>query len=252
MTKHIVLPDTHTHPRFHNKRATWIGNLIADERPDEVIHIGDGPDMPSLCGYDKGTKGFQGRTYAADVESWLDFQERMFKPIKARKKKLPTFTYLEGNHYHRIKRAVEFQSELEGTIGLKDLELNRYWNRVVEYEGRTPGIISIDGICYAHYFVSGVMGKSIGGERPAHSLLAKQGQSCTQGHVHTLDYAIRTRADGKKNMGLVCGCYQDYYADWAGVCNNLWWPGVIIKRNVEGGSYDPQFISLEALKKEYG
>jgi hypothetical protein len=50
----------------------------------------------------------------------------------------------------------------------------------------------------------------------------------------------------------VAGVYQDYRASWAGGANDLWWKGVIYKRNVEDGVYDAEFISLESLRKEYG
>jgi len=249
---HLIIPDTHTHPKFHNKRADWLASLIIDLRPDVVIHMGDGPDMPSLCSYDRGKKGFQGRTYKADVESWLDFQDRMWAPVKQRKKKLPDKHYIEGNHDHRIYRAIEVQPELEGAIGIQDLQLNHYWDEITLYDGVTPGILLVDDINYAHYFVSGVMGKPIGGTYPAASLLNKQYGSCTAAHSHTLDYAVRTQVGGGKIQGLIAGCYQDYRSDWAGICNDLWWPGVVIKHNVEGGCYDPQFVSLEALRKEYG
>jgi hypothetical protein len=249
---HLVIPDPHAHPNHHNKRADLLANLIIDLRPDAVICLGDGPDMPSLCGYDRGKKSFQGRTYRADVDAWLDFQERMWAPVKRRKKKLPDSYFIEGNHDERIERAIQLQPELEGAIGIKDLELERYWNEVVRYDGRTPGILCLDDINYAHYFVSGVMGKPISGERPAYSLIAKQYESCTQGHVHTLDYSVRTTVGGRKVHGLVAGVFIDYHCDWAGSSQDLWWKGVTIKRNVEGGSYDPQFVSLKALQKEYG
>ena len=32
----------------------------------------------------------------------------------------------------------------------------------------------------------------------------------------------------------------------------MWWRGVILKHSVEDGNYDPQWISLNALRKEYG
>ena len=38
---HLVIPDGHAHPDFHNKRAEWLGALIADVKPDVVINIGD-------------------------------------------------------------------------------------------------------------------------------------------------------------------------------------------------------------------
>lgn len=250
--KHLVIPDPHAHYQWNNKRADWLASLIIDSRPDVVICMGDGADMPSLSGYDRGKKSFQGRTYRADIDAWLDFQHRMWDPVRRRKKRLPDSVYLVGNHEERIERAIQLQPELDGAIGYQDLELERYWNDIVHYDGRTPGIHMVDGVHYAHYFVSGVMGKAVSGEKPAYSLITKQYESCTQGHVHTLDYAVRTAASNHKIHGLVCGIFTDQRMEWAGNTQDLWWPGVVIKHNVEGGCYDPQFVSLNALKKEYG
>lgn len=248
---HLVIPDPHAHPKHHNKRAEWLGKLIVDVKPDVVINLGDNWDMPSLSLYDKGRKSFQGRTYRADIDSGIDFNDRLWGTVRAAKKRLPVRYFLEGNHEHRISRAVDIQPELEGAIGLDDLHLKDYYDEFVPYNGRSPGVCNIDGINYAHFFVSGVMGKSIGGIRPASSILSKRHQSCTAGDLHLLDYFIDNTIDGKI-QGLVAGCFQDYDSDWAGFANHLWWRGVVIKRNVENGNYDPQFISLEALKKTYG
>jgi hypothetical protein len=67
-----------------------------------------------------------------------------------------------------------------------------------------------------------------------------------------VDYSVRTTSHGKKISGLVAGCYVDQPHAYAGVCNSMWSAGVVIKRNVHQGQYDPQFISLESLRKEYG
>jgi len=168
------------------------------------------------------------------------------------KKKRPHFIMLEGNHEHRISRAISVDPILDGTISMDDLRYKQFgWERI-PYEGATPGIRVVDGIAYSHYFTSGVMGRAISGEHPAHQLIVKQYMSCTQGHAHTTDFAMRTRADGQRIQGLVAGVYQDYYSDYAGDANNMWWPGVVMKRNLDGkGAYDPEFISLENIKKEY-
>ena len=250
--KHLIIPDCHAHPEHNNDRADWLAQLIIDEKPDVVINIGDGADMPSLSSYDRGRRSFHGRSYKADINAHLDFQSRMWDPVKRRKKKLPRTVYCEGNHDERIKRAIDLQPELDGAISSSDLRLNDYYDEVVEYVGNTPGVIEIDGVHYAHFFISGVKGLPISGEHPAYSLLTKEFVSCTQGHTHIMDYCTRTTADGRKLMGLVCGVYQDYHADWAGESNKLWWRGVVIKHNVEDGHYDPQFISIEQLRKEYG
>jgi len=249
---HLVLPDPHAHPDFHNQRADWVGKLIKDIRPDIVVNIGDAADMPSLSSYDKGTRAFQGRNYRKDIDAHLDFQERMWAPTKRAKKKRPYRVVLEGNHEHRLKRALNLSPELEGAISFRDFDFNKYYDDVVEYDGNGPGSIEIDGVHYAHFHPSGVKLLPIGGEHGAYSLLVKRFVSSTQGHIHTADFAIRTNGDGKKIFGCIAGVFQDYWSDWAGVANKLWWRGLLVKRNVENGCYDPQFISMEALKKEYG
>ena len=249
---HLIIPDPHAHPDYDNDRADWLGALIKDIKPDVVVMLGDSADMPSLSGYDKGTKSFHGRSYIRDIEAHLEFQERLWRPLKRAKKKLPFRVALEGNHEHRIKRAINLQPELEGAIDPKHLEMDRFYDIYVEYKGTTPGVIKIDGINYAHYFVSGVMGRPIGGEHPAYQLLIKEFTSCTCGHIHTLDYAIRTDVNGRKMAGLIAGVYQDYNSDWAGEVNKLWWRGCAIKHNVENGFYDLELVSIENLKREYG
>ncbi len=252
MTTHLVIPDTHAHYQHHNKRADWLGEFIADVKPDVVIHIGDNWDMPSLSSYDRGRKSFQGRSYRADIDAGLEFHDRMWRRVRRRKKGMPRSVFCIGNHEHRIYRAIDLQPELEGAIGYNDLQLNDYYDDVVDYEGCTPGHIEIDGITYAHYFISGVAGRPVGGEHPASSLVTKKLSSATCGHLHLADWSTRMALNGKRLMGCFVGCYQDYVSDWAGVISNLWWSGVVVKKNVEDGCYDPEFVSLDRLKKEYG
>lgn len=253
---HLVIPDQHAHPDFNNDRAEILAKLTSDLRPDVVINIGDAADLASLSTYDRGTRSFFSRNYERDIESHLDFQDKWWSPVKKKKKKMPRKIFFEGNHEHRIKRAINLQPELEGSkfgVSFKDLQLDDYYDDVVEYQGGTPGILAVDGISYAHYFVSGVMGNAISGEHPAYALITKKFQSCTQGHTHTLDFSTRVNTDGERRLnGLVCGVFQDYRSDWAGVVNDLWWSGVVIKRNVDGtGNYDPQFVSMDFLKEYY-
>jgi len=251
LSKHLVIPDQHAHPDYSNERADYLARLIIDEQPDVVINIGDAADMPSLSSYDKGKRSFHGRSYAADIDAHLEFQDRVWAPVKARKKKLPRRIVLEGNHEHRIEKALDLSPELEGTIGFRDYAFEDYYDEVIRYNGGTPGIVVVDGISYAHYFISGIMGRAISGVNPAKALIDKRHKSSTCGHSHLADW-YATAPDGEWIMGAVCGVYQDYDAPWAGESNKLWWKGVLIKDNVEDGKYDPRFVSLNTLKKEYG
>ena len=252
MTTHLVIPDQHAHPDFNNRRAEYLGHLINDLKPDVVINIGDGADMPSLCSYDKGKRDYNGRSYRKDIDAHLDFQDRIWDTVRRRKRKLPKTFYCIGNHEQRIEKALDLSPELVGTIGMEDLELGEWYDYVIPYNGGTPGVATVDGINYGHFFISGVMGRAIGGEHPAYSILSKQFVSATCGHSHLFDFCVRTDLTGKKIMAAHAGCYQDYESGWAGEANHMWSRGVLVKRNIENGCYDLQWISLKALEEEYG
>ncbi|WP_154073674.1 metallophosphoesterase [Bradyrhizobium erythrophlei] len=254
MTKtHLIIPDSHAHPDHNNDRADWLGQLIADVKPDALIHIGDSADMASLSLYDKGKHSFHGRNYKADISAHCDFQDRTFAPIKKAKRKLPTSYFFVGNHEHRITRAIDVAPELDGAISMKDLQLKEYYDEVIDYTGSTPGVRQIDGISYAHYFVGGIAGRPLGGIHAGYAIATKKHSSATCGHSHLVDWSVHTNITGQQVAGMVVGCYQDYTNDWAGnELGKLWWRGVVVKRNVDGnGGYDPQFITLDALRKEY-
>jgi hypothetical protein len=241
---HLIIPDSHAHPDFHNKRYSYLGHLIRDIRPDVVVDIGDFFDMPSLCSYDKGKKSFEGRRYKDDIEAGLDAQERIYGITRSAKKKLPRFVRCLGNHEHRISRAIELDPVLEGTIGLSDLQSREYgWE---QHDFNTP--VSVDGVLYSHYFVSGVAGRAC---PSAANLLAKNLSSCTMGHNHTFDYKTANTADGRRLHSLFCGVYQDYDSDYAGQANEIWDRGVVIKRNVEAGNYDLEWVSLKRIEEAY-
>jgi len=252
---YLIIPDQHAHPDHHNDRADWMGKLIKELRPDIVVNMGDAADMASLSSYDKGTAKFYTRNYERDIESHLDFQDRLWRPIRKTKKKQPYRVVLQGNHEYRIDKAVDSSPELAGDkfgISIRDLDFNKYYHEYIPYKGQTPGVWESDGVSFAHFFVSGVMGRPIGGEHSAYSLITKNFTSCVAAHSHTVDYAVRTDTQGKKIMGLVAGVYQDYDSDWAGHVNDLWWRGCVILHNVDNGTYDPQFVSIEQLEREYG
>ena len=252
MTTHLVFGDAHAHPDHNNSRADWLSKLIYDVRPDVVIDLGDTADFPSLSSYDKGKRSFQGRSYARDVASHNDFQDRVWHQYRKNKKRYPKRIRLIGNHEQRIDRALDLHPELQGTVSYDDLQLDQYNDIIVPYNGSSPGVIDVDGVSYAHYFISGVMGRPIGGEHPGYSLVSKKHQSCTQGHTHVFDHCVRTSEHGNNLHGLLTGCFLDYDTDWAGQANKLWYKGCFIKRNVYKGSYDLETISMNALRYEYG
>jgi hypothetical protein len=249
---HLILPDPHAHYLFDNRRADWVGKLMVDLKPDVFVNLGDQWDLPSLSGYDKGKASFHGKAFRKDLDAGLEFSDRLFAPIRKAKKKRPRCIFLEGNHEERLRRVLEQQPEFEGTIGFEDFDLKRDYDDIIRYKGQTPGTIVIDGITYAHYLVTGVSGRGVAGEHPGFTLLTKHFSSVTCGHVHTFDYSVRTDANGRRLHGLVAGVYQEHDSDWAGEINRLWSRGLVIKREVEDGNYDLEWVSLKRLEREYG
>lgn len=252
--KVLVIPDPHAHPDFSNARADWLGQYIKESKPDVVVNLGDAADMPSLSLYDKGRASFYGRSYENDIKAHLDFQERMWEPTKRSKKKRPHRVVLIGNHENRISRVLEQDPELAGDrygVSFRNLDFESYYDTIVPYEGQTPGVWHYNGVSFAHFMVSGLMGRPISGEHHAYSLIAKNHCSCVVGHSHTMDFAMRTDVNGKHLFGLVAGVYQDYLPSWVGQSGKMWWKGIVELNEVDNGYFDPKFIGIDALRKEY-
>ena len=141
---HIVIPDPHSHPDFNNDRALWLAGLIKDVKPDVVVNLGDVADLASLSSFDKGKASFHGNNYERDIVAHLDFEDKLWGSVKKAKRKMARRIVLEGNHEHRIKRAIDLSPELAGHrygMSFKDLEFDKYYNDVVEYEGSTPVLL---------------------------------------------------------------------------------------------------------------
>lgn len=256
MTTAIVFTCSHARPDTDNNRFLWLGELIYDIKPDMVIDLGDGADMQSLNSFDdKYPKQVVRQSYEADIKSYLDAQEKLRHRFVKNKKKLPTWVGFEGNHEHRIKRAVEYEPRLAGKdygISFGHLQTSDFFDEYHEYKHSAPSIADYDGVSYAHYFSSGSYGKPFSGLHHAYSLIQSRHHSSTCGHSHKRSVYFNDASHPRPVIGLVAGCYKEHPDDWAGQSNNEWWSGVIIKRNISNGVYDPEFVSLQRLKEEYG
>ena len=83
-------------------------------------------------------------------------------------------------------------------------------------------------------------------------MIKKRHSSTTVGHSHRRHLYFKDDAFPNPSIGLVAGCFKGGQEGWAGQANLEWWKGVVIKRNISSGAYDPEFVSLERLKAEYG
>jgi len=252
--KHMVIPDTQVKPDCSTDHLKWAGQYAVDKKPDVIIHIGDHFDMPSLSSYDRGTRSFEGRRYIEDVSSGIDAMEVFLAPIRAEQRRLrvnrhkqwnPRLVFTLGNHENRIERAIESDPKLEGLIGFKDLMLEEMGWQVVPF--LEP--IKIDGVVYAHYFTSGIMGRPVSSSR---ALLTKQFQSCVMGHVQDREISFAKRADGTRVTGLFAGIFYQHEEGYLNAQTNLSWRGIWMLHEVEDGAFDEMPVSLNYLRKRYG
>lgn len=252
----IVFTCAHVDPEISNERFDLLGKLIYDIRPDYVVDLGDGADMKSLNSYDtRYPQAIVSQNYENDINHYNDAQDRLRIKFKQMKRKRPRYFGLEGNHENRIKKAIALDPRLEGSkygISFKHLQTDYYFDEYYEYENSAPSIFNKDGISYAHYISSGNFGTAMSGMHHAYTMLNKRHHSTTVGHSHKRSIFFKDDSYPNPTIGLVAGCFKGAQESWAGQANMDWWKGVVIKRNIDRGYYDPEFVSLERLKSYYG
>lgn len=242
---HAVIPDCQVKPGVSTDHLEYIGRYLAEKRPDVIVCIGDFADMPSLSSYDKGTMSFEGRRYYDDIQSVRKAMKLLLAPIRAARGYKPRLVLTLGNHEDRIRRKIEADSTLHGTISIDDLGYKEDGWEV--YPFLTP--VVVDGICYCHFFQTGSMGRPV---TTASALVKTRHMSATMGHnqkpgLHMGDI----RADGLEILGLFTGTCYAHDEGFVGQNNSLR-RGIWMKYEVEDGYYDPAFVSLKFLARKYG
>jgi hypothetical protein len=53
-------------------------------------------------------------------------------------------------------------------------------------------------------------------------------------------------------MGLSAGCYLHHKENYAKSTQQMWWSGLVVKRNVSKGEYDLEMIEYNTIRRKYG
>jgi len=252
----VVYTCAHASPEVDNERFTWLGKMLHDIKPDYVVDLGDGADMKSLNSYDtRKPQALVAQSYEADIAHYNDAMERIRAPFKRSKRKRPAFYGFEGNHEHRIKKAIEVDPRLEGIkhgISYSHLNTERFFDEYHEYTNSAPALHTYDGVTYAHFLASGNYGSALSSIHHGHALVHKLGCSTTVGHSHKFHFYRKAESRPYPTQGLVAGCFKGADEGWAGQANREWTKGVAIKRGLSNGNYDLQWVSMKQLEREYG
>ena len=251
----VVFSCAHADPSVSNKRFKALGQFLYDLKPDMVFDLGDGADMRSLNSYDERyPKALATQSYEKDINSYNQAQEFLRHPFKYHRKKRPYWVGFEGNHENRIKKYLALNPRNEGEkygVSFSHLQTDHWFDDYHEYENSGPKIAIYDGVAYAHYFTSGNSSAATSGVHHAYTMVNNLGCSATCGHSHKRDIYFKDGALPNTNIGLVVGCLKGAEEHWAGQANKNWWHGLVIKRELENGTYEPEFVSLNQIMKMY-
>jgi hypothetical protein len=239
---HLLIGDGHAKPGVPNDRFTWLGRMVLELRPDVVINMGDGHDMPSLCFYEN----YVHSTYKADLEAGKDAYKRVREPTlefnRGRGRYRPLWIQLGGNHCEgRIAKLLTEKPELHGTVSTRDIQVPG-WQYVPWLKP-----ICIDGITYQHQFNSPGSRRAITGVHPARLVLVRKHKSVAFGHNHRFGQAQEGHI-----MAINCGWYGGADEHYAGEDNiDLWWKGIVVIHDVEWGLGDIEQWSVERIKRRW-
>lgn len=248
---HLYLPDVQAKPDVDFTYLRAIGNYIVVKKPDVIVCAGDFADMSSLSSYDVGLKSFEGRSYQKDLWAAREAMDALLEPMfsfnnKAKKNKekqyKPRMVLTLGNHENRINHVINKDRKLDGLISTDDLPYQD-WEVIPFLE-----VITIDGIAYSHYFVSGVKCLAIA---TAKNLLAKKHMSCVAGHQQGRQIAFDTRADGRGMTAIIAGSCYEHEEDYMGAQGNIHWRGFYLFHNVYDGEFDECAVPISYVKEHY-
>jgi hypothetical protein len=244
-----VLCDAQVKPGIDFSFLARIGRYFAEKRVDCIVNIGDFADMPSLSFHDvPGSKNYEGQRYREDILSVHHAMKIFMEPIIAEKNQSgwnPRMVLTLGNHEHRIDRTIQAIPKLDGTIGLPDLEYERWGWEV--YPFLTP--VVIEGIAFCHYFTTGQMGRPAS---TARAMLNKQHMSCFAGHQQGRDIAYGRRADGREMTAIICGSSYEHDEEYLNHQTNKHFRGIYILNDVTDGEFEEMPVSLKYLRRKYG
>lgn len=253
--RHYVLPDMQIRPGDAIDQIDWIAADIVRRKPDVIVCIGDWWDFPSLSSYSPaGGVEKEGARIKADIDAGNEGMARLTAPIHAETARLsrrrqrqwkPRMVFCEGNHEARISRLPKEDARFLGVVGTHLCKVEDYGFERVPFE--QP--IEIDSVWYCHYWKTAHSARPIGGT--IDNRLNKLGFSFVQGHEQGKRYGDRPLANGKTIHGIVAGSAYLGVETYRGPQGANEWRGVVVLHDVRDGDFEPMFLPLRYLCREY-
>jgi hypothetical protein len=238
---HIVIPDVQAKPGVKLDHLRWVGNYIAEKKPDVVVCIGDFADMESLSKYDVGTIRGENKRLQKDLKVAREAMDMLMAPIRQVEGYKPELHLTMGNHEHRLDRFANEHPYLEEVVGTHMLNYGEWGWKVHPF--LKP--VTLDGVDYAHYFISGTMGRPASSARVMRN---KRTRSAIMGHVQQTEVDFDPLSH---QWFIFCGLCCLHDEEYLGPQGNNHRRQILVLHEVEEGRFDPMFVSLRFLEKQY-
>lgn len=256
----LAIPDAHVEPEQSLERFEWLSRLIADRKPTHIVQLGDFLSMGSLSHWDHNKRLLmEGRRYAADIKAGKTALNTLYSDLfnlQRKQRELKTKIYnpqtiwMFGNHEHWVTQYVEQHPEMLGMLNIEnDLQLHQIPNiTVTQYKE----IYEIGGIWFTHAPIL-ANGKPVSGSNSLKRAMDIYNGSIVYGHTHRFQIAGQQRHDSPRlQQAMECGCFYEGVPLYAQGAQNNYWKGVVLIHQYDLGVFDPEPISIERLKYEYG
>lgn len=256
--KVLVVGDAHVDEHQTLNRFDWLGQLIVDELPDQVILMGDFLTLNCFSAWDLNKRQLmEGRRRSNELKAgnWaLDFMlaplTRLQEEQRRNKKKIykPKLIYVEGNHEDRETRYLESKPELIGTVDYKkSLRLAARGFIHVPYRK----YYQVYGVGFTHVPIA-ENNKPIYGAGIMTRALQMHAGSVVFAHTHALKLqGERLHGSSLYKQAFNCGCFYEHEEKWNEDAKKDYWKGVSLLEIYDEGEFDVSPISMEQLKRRY-
>jgi predicted phosphodiesterase len=260
----LVIGDAHSEPGHHDKRFQALGNFIVDNKPDNIVQIGDFLSLDSINFFDNNNPLIkEGRRLKDDIDKGVKSYIAMMQPIYdlwdkqtrwKTKKYSPNLYWLLGNHEVRTYRYTQDKPELSGFIPEKDfVGCKKDGWIIINYRE----YVHIEGTAFTHAPMSKRANNPIGGDYVAKKAADQHTGAIVFGHTHRFGVHTTKRAseEGKEPViqGINVGWYGDYVPSYVkgneAQCD--WWSGLVMLTHTGNGTVDIAQHGIDRVKAEY-
>lgn len=256
--KILVIGDAHVDDEQQLDRFDVASKFLIDQKPDEVILIGDFLTLNCLSAWDENKrKRMEGKRYAKEIAAGNEALDRLTKGLieynqrkKANKEKQykPKLIFLEGNHCERLRRYLDINPTFDGHVSIeKDLKLKQRGFKFIPYKS----YYYTNNIGFTHIpfnKTSPISGADI--TRKAQLVTVN---SVVFGHTHE-QHLSHVHKQGMEHLQDTynCGCFFDKKEDYVEGCVTNYWRGLSILHVWKPGRFDVDSWSLGRLERTYG